>query len=851
MRKFSKIVFTLSASVMMMLVGCNSNSKVDDDHPIVDPVIEHTVIFEFADGSTREVLVIEGEAVECIGEDATVNEGERWDGWYLNGEPYDFSTPVEGDIILSSHTTKYEDIEIRVTYYEDDAVDSIDRNATNHVRKSDKNFIGYYGLEYEVKGVLTSSKSIEYDGDYEVYDASTDELIQKVKVGDKITLTKDIYISRPGVVRKFTINFVDCDNLLPSSIEVEANCDFVIPDVTISDTSTSKFIGFEVETSVYTDRPYRIYRSNEVITKDEIKGWTSLTLKPYFVDISEAVEVSTFEELLAVDCEATVILTADIDANNQDCGTGIGDGEFSGIIIGNGHTIKNYTVNKEDSYDIGAGLIDHSDNGVEIYDLNIENVDILLLSASGAGALMGSSDYYCIFKNVHAKNITFDDNDYSKWGWASDGIGGLVGQLGAGFIDHCSVTNFDSTHKVTGLPTKSTLVLSVGGIVGTSIYTNDGGLRISNCTTSDSNIVLDGYCGGQLGGIIGYVDGTYSNTGVEFIGNSVINTNVSCTNNIPLTQQNMMEKSNVGGFVGEICMYSQETYKDEETTVPNLITRNKVVSSDVSYIGGEAQTKVSVSVAGFIGNLYSAFGSWDNDAFVAVKENMVGEDCNVSSNITSSSYIRTAGFIADFDLETKNCVFSDISSEANVTSLVDTTNGNGNGNFKTAQVFGYVGFESNTKYSLFEDIYSGGTVTALEPSEDSGELKGSVVAGLCAIALNADGLFETSSIYVDTNFTNNDYGAIFYEASMNAYGDSETASYYLGDLYVSNIENRGYCHNLVDNLDPTKTDETENYLGVREAKFASEEEFISTCRFNSSMWTLVDQKPTLKVFLEK
>ena len=73
---------------------------------------------------------------------------------------------------------------------------------------------------------------------------------------------------------------------------------------------------------------------------------------------------------------------------------------------------------------------------------------------------------------------------------------------------------------------------------------------------------------------------------------------------------------------------------------------------DVSYSDGENHTNISVSVGGFAGNIYSAFGSRDNDAFVAVKENMVDNTTVVNSKVTSDSFVRTAGFVADFDFET-------------------------------------------------------------------------------------------------------------------------------------------------------------------------------------------------------
>ena len=82
MKKSSKTLFTLAVACLLTLVGCNQqNGKNPDvggggvpDTPIDVPATEYSVIFEFADGSTREVTVKENETVTNIGEDGTVNE---------------------------------------------------------------------------------------------------------------------------------------------------------------------------------------------------------------------------------------------------------------------------------------------------------------------------------------------------------------------------------------------------------------------------------------------------------------------------------------------------------------------------------------------------------------------------------------------------------------------------------------------------------------------------------------------------------------------------------------------------------------------------------------------------------
>ena len=61
------------------------------------PVL-HTVTFDDGTGNTVTVNVQEGETVQEPA--APERDGYEFTGWLLNGEPYDFSTPVTGDITL-------------------------------------------------------------------------------------------------------------------------------------------------------------------------------------------------------------------------------------------------------------------------------------------------------------------------------------------------------------------------------------------------------------------------------------------------------------------------------------------------------------------------------------------------------------------------------------------------------------------------------------------------------------------------------------------------------------------------------------------------------------------------------
>ena len=70
------------------------------------PEKEYTVQFSFGNGTTTEVAIKEGKLVEKPV--APTMTGYTFVGWELNGVPFDFTTPITGDVTL---VAKYEKIE--------------------------------------------------------------------------------------------------------------------------------------------------------------------------------------------------------------------------------------------------------------------------------------------------------------------------------------------------------------------------------------------------------------------------------------------------------------------------------------------------------------------------------------------------------------------------------------------------------------------------------------------------------------------------------------------------------------------------------------------------------------------
>ena len=189
------------------------------------------------------------------------------------------------------------------------------------------------------------------------------------------------------------------------------------------------------------------------------------------------------------DLDGKYILMNDIDLSSYsnwdpigevDLNTGVGIG-FTGILDGNGHVIKNLTINRTSEDVAGLFLLVGDTLGTttigEVKNLGLENVDITGINAVGAIA------------GVNCGKIS---NCYvtGKITGGGYGTGGITGMSNNGLITKCS----NYAHIQGGYA-------YTGGIVGNNISTN-----ISNCnSTGDIN---GSY---YLGGIAGYTQsGTIS-----------------------------------------------------------------------------------------------------------------------------------------------------------------------------------------------------------------------------------------------------------------------------------------------------------------------------------------------------
>ena len=142
--------------------------------------------------------------------------------------------------------------------------------------------------------------------------------------------------------------------------------------------------------------------------------------------------------------------------------------QFRGTLNGNGHKI--YNLNKP--------LFDTLESAT-IQNLELEKVNLIELTSRGSIANVATNT---TIKNVHIKNL----NIITK----TERIGGIVGELNAGTIEECSITN--SKVNTAGH-------IRIGGIVG---YMTGGTIR--NCYVQGEVTSTQTKDGNGIGGILGH-----------------------------------------------------------------------------------------------------------------------------------------------------------------------------------------------------------------------------------------------------------------------------------------------------------------------------------------------------------
>ncbi len=208
---------------------------------------------------------------------------------------------------------------------------------------------------------------------------------------------------------------------------------------------------------------------------------------------------------------------------------------FSGIFDGNGHSIKDVSINMPNDFYIG--LFGYIESGGEIR--NLELINSTLAGQGFVGGIAG-------FNKGDIKNCSFDGFvDGGVYG----GAGGLVGINEGGTIERChaegvvdtwrfmggvvginsgTVINCYSMSDVSGIYSSATAYECTGGLIGEnsgkviSCYATgsvSGNCKVGGLIGSDKGTVSDCYANGtvlteeghSIGGFVGQSDGTIQN----------------------------------------------------------------------------------------------------------------------------------------------------------------------------------------------------------------------------------------------------------------------------------------------------------------------------------------------------
>ena len=418
----------------------------------------------------------------------------------------------------------------------------------------------------------------------------------------------------------------------------------------------------------------------------------------------------------------TFIMSDDIDLKNEANWTPIGDYEandenktFKGIFDGNGHKIKNLTIDRPESD--CQGLFGKAQASAVIKNLGLEEVNIR--GCNYVGGIAGYSDN--IFSNVYVTGNVIGKNL----------VGGVAGLKWRGLNSEiiCCYANVDvkGSYYVGGLfgdlcEKGATLTLSncytegnvegqdkVGGVLGYVYTVEDGNIEITNCYSNSDLEATGDNVGGLIGDITNatisncFATGNVNSTG-DYIGGLIGYSKVDISN-CYATGNVTSQKNQAGGLVGNCRGVIKNCY-----ATGNVVSLNQagglvgVLSNNIinSYATGNVKANSSTAGclvgqinSGNISNCYS-FGDAESHCYagglIGIIYNNPGNvqitnsiSYGSASVLDSSSF--SGGLVAaivvtdDAGVTYKDTVFSNCMSVEKDCALIGTTLDSSTGNF--------------------------------------------------------------------------------------------------------------------------------------------------------------------------
>lgn len=134
---------------------------------------------------------------------------------------------------------------------------------------------------------------------------------------------------------------------------------------------------------------------------------------------------------------------ADLDFEGKIWPTSLVYGNFTGSIVGNGHTFKNIAVEQTNNSKTNAGLFGYLAEGAQLKDLKLENVSLTIkagtrMAGTSFGLLAGTISEKAAFENVTISGSLIIDA--ASYFGTDDYVIGLLCGMGAADIDTANIT---------------------------------------------------------------------------------------------------------------------------------------------------------------------------------------------------------------------------------------------------------------------------------------------------------------------------------------------------------------------------------------------------------------------------
>ena len=352
----------------------------------------------------------------------------------------------------------------------------------------------------------------------------------------------------------------------------------------------------------------------------------------------------------------TVILSNDIDLSSISSWEPIGNHvyQFKGTFDGNGHVIKNMTIEGNDKY---VGLFGYVDLEGTIKNVALENVNIT--GKSFVGGLVGVN-YGAIFNTSVTGSIKATENS----------VGGLVGyHCGTIHNSHTTIAVKGEENDVGGLVGKNAGTIfhssASGSVTGTGLW-QVGGLVGNNgakISSSYSSARVKG--GSSVGGLVGYnydtimfsyAEGTVTGTNDEIGG--LVGANHGTISHSYAAGDVTGEDTFIGGLVGINEEKINNSYAIGSVTGGTYVGGIAGEMSDSGSIQHSAALNPSVSGNSYVGRVVGHNNGSVMDCYGYNHMTVTQNGSDSGENGTDISYDAKNGFSVDW-----KTIFNDTASD--------------------------------------------------------------------------------------------------------------------------------------------------------------------------------------------